>query len=679
MRLKYKLLISCILLASMGIQAQVTIGSNIESNAGALLDLKQQDPDGENITSKKGVMMPRVELTDVNKLIMSSVEIKDGDSGGDQYKKHIGLIVYHTDACTLSGKGLYVWTGTHWEPLNAYSSGGTTALSKSKIEFPSGLDKRGTVVPQTLTVNWSGAVAPTATKESSRSLPAVPGISAPASIGASPFDITLLADPVDPNEITEDDPWISKENILKFSGLNHACGGPDQVTINQTNYALRINDFIVYNSPGPANFNVKGNAVWTSQLYNPKKVLTGTTDPVIGDPGGEERDNGTAVEPKFEYTTLTSEKYFVAKVTFKDTAPIPRFDDIDVIIHDCVETNRPESTEEWAMNRIGFEPSDITGTNIDSPSKEINGYQLHRDQDGNLFISSLFGEYDKDSDEIGGAGRWMIQNLRATKYDAVRSDGTDPSDNPTIVAGNNYDQDYPNPRWGYPNAYEATTSTSRLFDLLPRIGLLYNWAAATRKYGGAKGTDPYDTLETGSSEASLMKKVQGICPRGWHLPSDWEWTKLEEEINKNTTKYAYYSYDINGEIRRNSPNNGVGVSDELAARGTKHGLAMIDPCLLKEAIPLSTNGRSFSPLAKGSDSNLGGFFVPLAGQATQTGAGKMITSGYSARAVFWTSSGMFEQGNSAMTRAFSFNNGGVMRRLEPRSFYYSVRCKKDYD
>ena len=68
-------------------------------------------------------------------------------------------------------------------------------------------------------------------------------------------------------------------------------------------------------------------------------------------------------------------------------------------------------------------------------------------------------------------------------------------------------------------------------EMVPRLGLLYNWCAAV------------DTFKTGASEVSDAKMVEnsnawntvlnmvngnrrGICPQGWHLPSEAEWETM---------------------------------------------------------------------------------------------------------------------------------------------------------
>lgn len=97
--------------------AQVTIGSAINPVQGSLLDLKETEALEANST--KGLMLPRVSITQLNELKMGDNVIKDTDNDGDQYNKHIGLMVYNVNnnLCTpgnLIAEGVYVWAGDSW-------------------------------------------------------------------------------------------------------------------------------------------------------------------------------------------------------------------------------------------------------------------------------------------------------------------------------------------------------------------------------------------------------------------------------------------------------------------------------------------------------------------------------------------------------------------------------------
>lgn len=105
------------------VASQITIGSATAPVRGALLDLRQTDAViGENST--KGLLLPRVEITDLFKLKMGDNEISDSDEQGNQYSEHTGLLAYNVneDYCVAGGpilKGIYIWTGKQWQKLGS--------------------------------------------------------------------------------------------------------------------------------------------------------------------------------------------------------------------------------------------------------------------------------------------------------------------------------------------------------------------------------------------------------------------------------------------------------------------------------------------------------------------------------------------------------------------------------
>lgn len=90
---------------------------------------------------------------------------------------------------------------------------------------------------------------------------------------------------------------------------------------------------------------------------------------------------------------------------------------------------------------------------------------------------------------------WMKENLRTTKY----ADGT------PISQGNSSSTTVA--YWYYPNNSSSNKNT---------YGLLYNWKAVMRN---------------STSSAANPSGVQGICPAGWHVPSDAEWLQLLNYVN----------------------------------------------------------------------------------------------------------------------------------------------------
>jgi uncharacterized protein (TIGR02145 family) len=77
-------------------------------------------------------------------------------------------------------------------------------------------------------------------------------------------------------------------------------------------------------------------------------------------------------------------------------------------------------------------------------------------------------------------------------------------------------------------------------------GRLYTWAAAM---GGA------------ASSSTTPSGVQGVCPVGWHLPSDAEWEALSDYVIANSAGTS--TYDIGPFLKANSgwADNGNGTDD----------------------------------------------------------------------------------------------------------------------
>lgn len=96
-----------------------------------------------------------------------------------------------------------------------------------------------------------------------------------------------------------------------------------------------------------------------------------------------------------------------------------------------------------------------------------------------------------------GSQCWMKENLKTTKY----ADGTNiPHGSTSSIVAN----------WYYPN----NNSSNK-----PTYGLLYNWKAVMRN---------------NSSSSSNPSGIQGVCPTGWHVPSEAEWTQLKNYVSSQT-------------------------------------------------------------------------------------------------------------------------------------------------
>lgn len=106
---------------------------------------------------------------------------------------------------------------------------------------------------------------------------------------------------------------------------------------------------------------------------------------------------------------------------------------------------------------------------------------------------------------------WMAENLKTTHY----ADGTEI---PFVESDSAWSMlDYEKDTHPYSLQYEdkAYCYYENSEDNLNVFGVLYNWMAAMN------GTE---------SSSSIPSNVQGVCPDGWHLPSDEEWIKMERYL-----------------------------------------------------------------------------------------------------------------------------------------------------
>lgn len=154
-----------------------------------------------------------------------------------------------------------------------------------------------------------------------------------------------------------------------------------------------------------------------------------------------------------------------------------------VLIIVIPKSNNPKPEPDPPKKETPFSPT--------FPSTAVKIKDAVKDADGNSY----------DAVKIGSQV-WMVENLRTTKYD----DGT------VIPKGGNYYSDN-TAYWYYPNNDSTKKS---------KYGLLYNWKAV---------------MGFSSSSSSTPSRVQGICPKGWHVPSTNEWYQLTLYI-RNNKKYC---------------------------------------------------------------------------------------------------------------------------------------------
>ena len=200
---------------------------------------------------------------------------------------------------------------------------------------------------------------------------------------------------------------------------------------------------------------------------------------------------------------------------------------------------------------------------------------------------------------------WMKENLRATHY----------TNGESIPLGYNLSSTacryYPNNDGNNVSAY----------------GYLYNWQAVMH------GTN---------SSTANPSGVQGICPDGWHVPSDSEWTQLTNYVSSQA---SYVCNNDNTHIAKSLASSmGWNSSSATCAVGNN---------------PSSNNATGFSALPAGhiGISNSGVSYF-----------------GYNASVTFWSATG----GNiNAFTRHFDYYIANVQKPEYNRNYGLSVRCLRD--
>jgi uncharacterized protein (TIGR02145 family) len=239
--------------------------------------------------------------------------------------------------------------------------------------------------------------------------------------------------------------------------------------------------------------------------------------------------------------------------------------------------------------KVDFTPTDVTNYNTVSKTVKINvttaTTSTVTDFDGNVYNTITIGTQV-----------WMKENLKTTHY----ANGT------AIPLVNT------NSTW------DALTTTSKAYcwyndDMVNRAtyGALYTWATA---------------MNGEASTTNNPSGIQGVCPTGWHLPSDAEWTQLTTYLGGESV--AGY---------------------KLKETGTAHW---------KKPNPGATNETGFTALPGGGRSdNDGGFYaISFYGRwwsATEDNIGR------------------------ALYRNMHYGTSDVLRNIDNKEMGFSVRCVRD--
>jgi len=218
---------------------------------------------------------------------------------------------------------------------------------------------------------------------------------------------------------------------------------------------------------------------------------------------------------------------------------------------------------------------------------------------------------------------WMRDNLRTT---------TSPSTGTYLIPASSTGYTFTGKQACWYNNDSATYAPQN-------YGLLYNWNAAVDTFNTAYGETSVNTSSNNAVSVTFSGHRRGICPAGWHLPSDAEWTQLTDYVSSQS-EYTC-SGDSSNIAKALASTEGWNTSTNSCAVGNNQG---------------SNNATGFSAVPAGYCSG-----------SSFNGAGD--------RAYFWSSAQ--NSSNSAWNRYLHYNNAYVLRYNDYKSNGFSVRCLRD--
>ena len=277
-------------------------------------------------------------------------------------------------------------------------------------------------------------------------------------------------------------------------------------------------------------------------------------------------------------------------------------------------TLKQSSTIDYSTNYIDDIMLTLLSSGAVVDEKSCSGTPTVTDHEGNVYATVQIGEQC-----------WMRDNLRTT---------TSPSTGTyLIVADAGWTFTGKQARW-----YNNDSATYAPMN----YGLLYNWNAAVDTFNTAYGETSVNT--SGSDAVSLIftRNRRGICPAGWHLPSEAEWTALANYVGSQSE----YTCD----------NNSNNIAKALAS--TEGWDSYSGECNPGDQSVTANNATGFSA-------------VPV---------GKYWLDGFnnaSNRTYFWSSPENNYGSSNAYCCSLNFNSPNVGWGHEGKFSGFSVRCLRD--
>ncbi len=303
-------------------------------------------------------------------------------------------------------------------------------------------------------------------------------------------------------------------------------------------------------------------------------------------------NNGNGAADAIEYQGMANESFQLKNGAKGNTNnPFTFGDQMEYVGYATINGNEEESAR--IMQQQGASQTFALQFSASMDGYPCPGMPTITDRDNNTYNTVLIGTQC-----------WMKENLKTTKY----ADGTAIANGTTTSTTTAY--------WYYPNNSSSNQST---------YGLLYNWKAVMRN---------------SSSSASNPSGVQGICPTGWHVPSDNEWKQMEMAVGMSQSDADNAGYrgniaaKLSGNTGWNSSGNANAAGNLNAPDRNSSGFS---------ALPAGYYSSSYNLFGNGAD--------------------------------FWSATEY--SSDNAYSRTLYYSNAYVLRNNFNKSYGFSVRCLRN--
>ena len=182
-------------------------------------------------------------------------------------------------------------------------------------------------------------------------------------------------------------------------------------------------------------------------------------------------------------------------------------------------------------------------------------------------------------------------------------------------------------------------------------GLLYNWNAAVDTFNTAYGETSVNTSSSNALSVTFNDHRRGICPVGWHLPNEAEWTAMIDYVSSQS---EYFCEGRTSYI-------GKALADNVGWN-TYSG-----ECYPSDQSEMANNATGFSA-------------VP-AGYCGGTSFSNAMFSDAGNNAYFWSATQLNSATQPSSYLAYShylvYYSAGVSCYYFSKGYGYSVRCLRD--